>query len=294
VTQLAKRTIVMAEGRVVADGPTDEVVSRRDLLRRYGLRRPSDEIQDDWMTLLSPNHQPPGPPIIELSHVEAGYGRTAVLRDLNLTLYQGELAAIVGDNGAGKSTLARLLAGVIKPRKGEVRLGNGHRLADKGDIGLLFQNPMHQLFCETVDEEISFGPRNFGCYDPAKLNPVLDATQLTSLSQCSVHRLSAGQQQRTALAAVLALEPRLVILDEPTMGQDWGHLSQFMDFLSELNRTGTTILLITHDYKLVHRYARRILLLRDGHIVADGSPAGVDLGTKGETKYDSQFVSWSI
>jgi energy-coupling factor transport system ATP-binding protein len=293
VTQLAGRAIIMAQGRVVADGSTDKVFGQHELLRRYGLRRPSEEIQDDWTALLGPNSEPPGPPAIELHDVEAGYGRTSVLRDLNLTLYEGELAAIVGDNGAGKSTLARLLAGVIKPRKGEFRLGAGNGLTGKGDIGLLFQDPLHQLFCETVEEEISFGPRNFGRFDSTKLNPVLDATQLGPLQKRAVHRLSAGQQQRTALAAVLALEPRLVILDEPTMGQDWGHLSRFMDFLRELNRIGTTILLITHDYKLVHRYARRILLLRDGHIVADGSPAGVDVNKRGDTKFDSQFVSWS-
>ena len=294
VTQLAGRAVVMAQGRVVADGSTDEVFGSHELLRRYGLRRPAEEIQDDWTALLGPNREPPGPPIIELHNVEAGYGRTSVLRNLNLTLRGGEFAAIVGDNGAGKSTLARLLAGVIKPRKGEVRLGNGNGLTDKGDIGLLFQDPLHQLFCETVEEEISFGPRNFGRFDSTKLNPVLDATQLAPLREFAVHSLSAGQQQRTALAAVLALEPRMVILDEPTMGQDWGHLSRFMDFLSELNKIGTTILLITHDYKLVHRYARRILLLRDGHIAADGSPAGVSVNTRGVAKYDSQFVSWSI
>jgi energy-coupling factor transporter ATP-binding protein EcfA2 len=294
VAHLTRRAVVMARGRVVADGPTGDVLSRRELLRTYGLRRPSDEIQDDWMELLGPNSDPPGPPIIELHDVQAGYGRTTVLRDLNLMLYEGELAAVVGDNGAGKTTLARLLAGVIRARKGDVRLGNGNRLNDKGDIGLLFQNPLDQLFCETVDEEIGFGPRNFGCFDPIRLNPILDAAQLASLRRFSVQSLSAGEQQRTALAAVLALEPRLVILDEPTMGQDWGHLSRFMDFLSELNRTGTTFLLITHDYRLVHRYARRILLLRHGRIVADGSPAGIETNTRGDLKYDSQFVSWSI
>jgi energy-coupling factor transporter ATP-binding protein EcfA2 len=222
--------------------------------------------------------------------VEAGYGRKTVLKDLDLTLHAGEFAAIVGDNGAGKSTLARLLAGVIKPRKGKIRLGNGDRLAQNGDIGLLFQNPLHQLFCETVDEEVEFGPRSFGRFDPDRLSPILEATRLASLRERSVHSLSSGQQQRTALAAVLALEPRLVILDEPTMGQDWDHLSRFMDFLSELNRSGITILLITHDYKLVHRYAHRILLLRDGRIVADGSPAGAGVKTRGESKYISQFV----
>ncbi len=290
VTQLARRAVVLAEGQIVADGPTDEVFGRRELLSRYGLRRPADAVQDDWKALLAPNRKPAGPPIIELQNIEAGYGRTTVLQDLCLTLYEGEFAAVVGDNGAGKSTMARLLAGLIKPRKGALRLGNGNRIEQRSDIGLLFQNPLHQLFCETVDEEVGFGPRNFGRFDREKLTPILDATQLAPYRARSVHSLSSGQQQRTALAAVLALEPRLVILDEPTMGQDWGHLSRFMDFLGALNRLGTTILLITHDYKLVHRYVQRILLLRDGHIVADGSPAGAGVDTRGDEKFDSQFV----
>lgn len=274
VARLAQRTVLMDQGQIVADGPTRVIFGQHELLRRLGLRRPTAELQDDWTALLIPDGQPPGPPIVELRDVEAGYGSKMVLRGLDLALYAGEFAALVGDNGAGKSTLARLLAGLLKPRRGEVRLGNSRRLIPGRDVGLLFQNPLHQLFCDTVDEEVSFGPRNFGCFDLAGLESVLKATDLAPLRQRPVHGLSSGQQQRTALAAVLALQPRLVILDEPTMGQDWRHLSTFMDFLVELNRTGCTILLITHDYKLVHRYARRILLLRDGRIVADGAPAG--------------------
>jgi energy-coupling factor transporter ATP-binding protein EcfA2 len=272
VARLARRTVIMDRGRIVADGPTQAIFDQRQLLRRFGLRRPSDEVQDDWTALLKPNGRPSGPPIVELRDVEAGYGSTPVLRSLDLTLHIGEFAALVGDNGAGKSTLARVLAGLLKPRRGEVLLGNGRCLVPGRDVGLLFQNPLHQLFCNTVDEEISFGPNNFGCVDAAGLESLLRATDLNDLKRQPVHALSSGQQQRTALAAVLALRPQLVILDEPTMGQDWRHLSAFMDFLVELNRTGCTILLITHDYKLVHRYARRILLLRDGCIVADGAP----------------------
>ncbi len=272
VARLARRTVVMDRGRIVADGPTQAIFDQRQLLRRFGLRRPSDELQDDWTTLLEPNGRPSGPPIVELRDVEAGYGSTTVLRSLNLTLHIGEFAALVGDNGAGKSTLARVLAGLVKPRHGEVRLGNGRCLVPGRDVGLLFQNPLHQLFCDTVDEEISFGPNNFRCFDPGDLDSVLRATDLTDLRHYPIHGLSSGQQQRTALAAVLSLKPCLIILDEPTMGQDWYHLSTFMDFLVELNQAGCTILLITHDYKLVHRYAQRILLLRDGRIVADGAP----------------------
>jgi energy-coupling factor transporter ATP-binding protein EcfA2 len=272
VTRLASRTVILDQGRVVADGATGDIFDQRELLRHLGLRRPSDELQEDWADLLHPNGRPSAPPIVELRDVEAGYGSTMVLRSLDLTLHAGEFTALVGDNGAGKSTLARVLAGLLKPRQGEVRLGNGQRLAPGCDVGLLFQNPLHQLFCDTVEEEVSFGPSNFGCFETADLESLLRATDLNDLRRQPVHALSSGQQQRTALAAVLALRPQLVILDEPTMGQDWQHLSTFMDFLVELNQAGCTILLITHDYKLVHRYARRILLLRDGRIVADGAP----------------------
>ena len=274
VAHLAERTVILEGGQLVADGPTDEVLAQQPLLRRLGLRRPAEESLDEWSRLLMPNGQPPGPPIVELKGVEAGYGRHTVLRGLDLTLYEGEFAALVGDNGAGKSTLARVLAGLVKPRRGEVRLGNGRRLEAGRDVGLLFQNPLDQLFCDSVGEEVSFGARNLGRYDPAAVEAVMRATDLLPLRDRAVHSLSMGQQQRAALAAILASGPRLVILDEPTMGQDWGHLSAFMDFLLELNRAGCTILLITHDYKLVHRYARRILLLHEGRIVADGVPVG--------------------
>ncbi len=272
VAHLARRTVIMHQGRVVADGPTTAILGRRWLLRRLGLRRPTDELPEDWHALVVPAAPPAGAPLVQLKGVTAGYGRTTVLRGLDLTLYAGELAALVGDNGAGKSTLARVLAGLIRPSRGEVRLGDG--IAAGRGVGLLFQNPLEQLFCDTVEEEVAFGPENLGCSDPAGLATTLEATGLDALRQRPVQALSMGQQQRTALAAVLALKPRLVILDEPTMGQDWGHLSAFMALVVELNRAGCTVLLITHDYKLVHHYARRVLLLRDGRIVADGAPVG--------------------
>jgi energy-coupling factor transport system ATP-binding protein len=125
-----------------------------------------------------------------------------------------------------------------------------------------------------VDEEVAFGPRNFDSFDATTHAETLHHTGLSSLAGRSVYALSCGQQQRTALGAILALRPSLIILDEPTMGQDWGHLSRFMAYVAELNRAGTTVLLITHDYKLVHHYAHRAVLLRDGRIVADGRVEG--------------------
>ncbi len=273
VAQLARRAILMDEGKVVADGTATSVFSDHALLRRLGLRRPAPERQEDWAALLRPNSLHSGVPIVEMEKIEAGYGSQKVLRGLNLSLYPGEFAALVGDNGAGKSTLALVLAGLLKPKRGTVRIGSRGKTTVARQVGLLFQNPVHQLFCDTVEEEVAFGPRNYGCLNPDGLQEIFSAMGLSELRWRRVAALSCGQQQRTALAAALSVQPEVVILDEPTLGQDWRRLSAFMDLLVQLNQSGTTILLITHDYKLVHRYAHRVLLMRDGQIAADGVPA---------------------
>ena len=187
-----------------------------------------------------------------------------MLKGLDLSIRRGELVALVGDNGAGKTTLARLLAGLMKPWQGEVQV--------RGRVGLLFQNPLERLFCDTVEEEMAFGPRNYDLLTPTLLEDTLAIADLKDLRYRRTHALSGGEQQRTALASVLALQPDLLILDEPTMGQDWGHLSAFMDYVVRLNGRGMAILLITHDYRLVYRYAQRVLLLREGRIAIAGSP----------------------
>jgi len=144
--------------------------------------------------------------------------------------------------------------------EGSRRLPLGRR------VGLLFQNPLHQLFCDSVAEEIAFGPRNFAILEEGKLADLTLAAGLSGVRARNPYALSVGQQQRVALASVLSLEPALLVLDEPTMGQDWGSLSRMMDFLSRLNGHGQAILLITHDYKLVCHYAQRILMLEGGKL----------------------------
>jgi len=272
VRRLADRVMVLDEGRNVAAGAFEAVLGDYDLLRRYGLRRPTEDPLMPWTDLLTPNGKPPGDvqPLLEFQHFSAGYNGQAAIHEVNLRFYPGEFAALVGDNGAGKSTLALAAAGLIRPLSGRLLFNNGARPRPGLDIALLFQNPADQLFTDSVDEEIAFGPRNYRCFDPAWHEQTLASNDLLGLRQRRPFSLSVGQQQRTALASCLALRPRLVILDEPTLGQDWRHLQQLMDFLVWLNRRGTAIILITHDYKLVYRYAQRVILMDSGRISLDG------------------------
>ncbi len=273
VAHLASRAVLLEAGRIVADDSCDAILHNRELIRRLGMRRPAPEPVADWQQLLEPNGAPPAEqPLLALREVEARYGHQTVLHGVNLALWPGEFAALVGENGAGKSTLALVAAGLLRPHRGQV-IFRGRRRARLGlDVGLLLQEPLEQLFCDTVEEEIAFGPHNYDCYHPEQHAQTLAECDLTDLRTRPVHALSAGQQQRAALGAVLALRPALLILDEPTLGQDWGHLQRLMDFLARLNRQGTAILMITHDYKLVHRYARRVILLHAGRVLADGRP----------------------
>ena len=269
--RLADRMLVMDGGRIVADDTPQRLLSRKGFLAELGVRYPWHVLQDDWSAVLpgglAPRLRDDGqPPLVELKGLQAGYGRHAVLKGLDLAIPRGEFVALVGDNGAGKTTVAKVLAGLLKPQRGKVTWNGDAR------VGLLLQNPLSQLFCDSVEEEVAFGPRNFGHLSGELLDEVLEATALQPLRARCPYALSSGQQQRTALAATLSLRPELLILDEPTMGQDWRHLSGFMDFLRQLNAQGTTLLLITHDYKLICRYAQRIVVLQDGRIVADGAP----------------------
>ncbi len=244
----ADRLVWLADGQVVADGPPARVLAwvRPPLPSRLSAPSPS-----------------PGLPLVALRGVTVGYdGQGVVLRDCSFTLHQGEFAALVGPNGAGKTTLARVLAGLLRPRRGRVVW----HVARQPRVGFLQQSPLHQLVCDTVEEEVRFGPRNLGMKGEAETERLLAEADLLELRHRPTHALSVGQQQRLALAATLSLHPALLILDEPTTGQDPEHLARLMDFVAELNRAGQTVLLITHDQGLVERYTGRVWRLQDGQI----------------------------
>jgi cobalt/nickel transport system ATP-binding protein len=139
-------------------------------------------------------------------------------------------------------------------------------------VGILLQEPREQVFCESVEAEVAFGPKNLRRTDRVLLDRLLAAADLDALRGRPLHTLSSGQLHRTTLAAVLALQPRLLILDEPTVGQDWRHLEQLMTVVDSLRAAGSAVLLISHDFKLIHRYATRVVLLRRGRVTAQGVP----------------------
>jgi energy-coupling factor transport system ATP-binding protein len=244
---LADRLVWLADGRVVADGLPEEQLARILPVMRCD----------------RPKHPQRGAPLVSLSKVAAGYNGRKVLRDCSLTLYRGDFAALIGSNGAGKTTVARVLSRLLKPRGGRViwHTDGAHR-----GVGFVQQSALHQLVCDTVGEEVWFGPRNLGRDGRDDLAGMLGQMGLHGLSQRRTQALSVGQQQRTAVAATLSLNPSLLILDEPTVGQDQQHLMRVMDLVSELNQAGQTVLLITHDRLLVQCYARRVWLLRKGAV----------------------------
>lgn len=275
---LADRVLIMKAGRLVVDGPPQQILGQKRLLSQLGIRYPLSPLGKGlgYSALLPvglASHPKDQDPLVELVDVEFGYGSGSLLQGLNMAIYPGELVGLWGDNGTGKSTIAKIIAGLLKPQKGRVSWSDGARNLKLGRrVGLLLQAPLLQLFTNTVADEVAFGPRNFRLFSDKRHQEVLEATGLVALQERDPYTLSSGEQQRTALAAVLSLQPQILILDEPTLGQDWGHLSRFMDFLVALNKRGQTVLLITHDYKLLCRYAQRILLLEKGCIVADDIP----------------------
>jgi len=169
--------------------------------------------------------------------------------------------------------LARVLAGMLRPQRGRVLWNRSlNKLPLGRRVGFLFQNAACQLLMDTVAEEVSFAPKNLGLDVELCSRLALSSTGLMGLRRRSSSSLSLGEQQRTVLAAVLAADPVLLILDEPTIGQDWSHLQRLMEYLRRLNRNGVAVLLITHDDKLVCRFAKRIICLEEGRLSADGFP----------------------
>jgi len=225
-----------------------------------------------------------GEPCFELENVVFAYetdrGPKRAVDEVSLTIRTGEVVALVGHNGSGKTTLAKHLNGLHAPDAGHVRY-DGREVTDYSmsaigrDVGYVFQNPDHQLFADTVREEVEFGPQNFGISGEAldqRVSQALETVELTDLADADPFALSRGQRQRVALAGILATDPAVIVFDEPTTGLDATQRDQFMRLVAELNRTtGLTVVAITHSMETVARYAPRTVVLEDGQVAYDGS-----------------------
>lgn len=200
------------------------------------------------------------------------------LNGVSLTIQNREFLAIMGKNGAGKTTLVKHFNGLLKPSKGEVVVeGVNTREVSIAElsrnVGFVFQNADHQLFCETVEEEVGFALRNFGFDESTITRRVVWALNLLDLKQyrqSSPFILSGGERKRVALASVLAWDPEIIILDEPTIGQDYKQKEKLRQFIIQLNTQGKTVIIVTHDIEFVADCAPRVVLMTLGNIIADG------------------------
>jgi energy-coupling factor transporter ATP-binding protein EcfA2 len=230
---------------------------------------------------------------IRVERVSFSYTRERrALDEVSLLIRRGELVAFIGRNGSGKTTLVKHFNGSLRParrdpvsrvlvydaggRAYDTRATPMHILARI--VGYVFQNPDRQTFMDTVWAELSFGLRNIGLPpDEAaiRIDQMLSRVALKGTESRNPFRLSRGQRQRVALAAILVMEPDILIVDEPTTGQDRREARHILDILKDYQRSGRTVLVVTHDMALVAEYADRVIVMRDGRPVADGPPQAV-------------------
>jgi energy-coupling factor transporter ATP-binding protein EcfA2 len=234
------------------------------------------------------------PPLaIRAARVSFSYtGEREVLNQVSLVIRRGEFVAFIGRNGSGKTTLVKHFNGSLRParhdpvsrvlvydaegRAYDTRSTPVHVLARL--VGYVFQNPDRQTFMDSVQAELSFGPRNIGLppqETARRIERVLERVALRGLEARNPFRLSRGQRQRVALAAILVMEPDILIVDEPTTGQDRRESRAVLDILKDYNRSGRTVLIVTHDMALVAEYANRVVVMRDGRPIADADPRAV-------------------
>ena len=204
--------------------------------------------------------------------------------NVDFTAYRGEIHALLGENGAGKSTLSNLICGFIHPDHGKILL-NGSDIADKSikergeAIGLVMQNPNQMISKPMIFDEVALGLRVRGVPEEEVKERVYDKLKICGLypfRNWPVSALSFGQKKRVTIASILVMNPEILILDEPTAGQDYRHYTEIMEFLKHLNETlGITIIMITHDMHLMLEYTDRAIVIADGELIADDKPARV-------------------
>jgi energy-coupling factor transport system ATP-binding protein len=235
--------------------------------------------------------------MIEVEGVHFSYPNgVEALKGVSLIIKNGEFVAIMGQNGAGKTTLVKHFNGLLKPSEGIVRVDGVETTktsvaALSRNAGFVFQNPDHQLFSETVEEEIAFALKNFGFDEETIEKRITWALNLLGLEQyrkTSPFLLSGGERKRVALASVLAWNPNMLILDEPTIGQDYQQKEKLRQFIVQMQAQGKTVVIVTHDVEFVAECNPRVVLMKEGAIVADGE--GREILTTPEVLAQSSIV----
>lgn len=304
------RIIVMQEGQIISDSTPQKLLTS-DTLAQMGIREPLYISAMRYAGLDLANFHPIDSlanldlaiqkgkfqnwqkaqsqkilsqqtnPLLELENVSCGYDQKLILKNLSMSIHQGEMVAIVGENGAGKSTLIKLICGFIPLQNGRMQFkGNDltkDSIKERADkIGYVMQNPNQMISQNIVFDEVALGLKLRGVDQETiqqKVHEVLKICGLFPFRNWPIQALSYGQKKRVTIASMLALEPEILILDEPTAGQDLAHYTQMMDFLEQLNRQGVTIILVTHDMHLMLEYTTRSLVMVDGQVIADLTPA---------------------
>lgn len=308
------RIVLMAEGRIVQIGTPDEMLAS-SVMQQHGLREPlyvsalkyagyacKPEDKPSSLLAISNNdeareclsnwvagegdatRQTERTSMLEMDNVRFSYdGEREVIRGVSLTIGAGERIALLGNNGAGKSTLSHLLTGIAAPTAGTIKL-NGEDIRSwsirkrGGHIGYVMQNPNHMITQPMIREEVAFGLRMRGMKEEevmARVEETLRICGLYGYREWPVSALSYGQKKRVTIASILAMKPSLMILDEPTAGQDHKHYTEFMSFISELAESGMSFLFITHDMHLALEYTERAAVLCNGELIAIGDTAHV-------------------
>ena len=308
------RIVLVNDGTILADLRPDELLSG-SLLAENGIREPlyvtalryagveltpdkhpahvdSLVLDDtdtqklrDWFTARPrPAAPPEREPLLEVKGLSFGYQKgQQTLRDVSFSIGKGEMVSIVGRNGAGKSTLSKLICGFETPDAGEIFL-NGKPLAEENirrraqHIGYVMQNPNQMISKTMIYEEVALGLQRSGLTEEQireKVEATLRVCGLYPFRNWPISALSFGQKKRVTIASVLVLDPELILLDEPTAGQDFRHYTDIMEFLRGLNARGVTVVMITHDMHLMLEYTRRALVFCDGRLIADRTAAAV-------------------
>ncbi len=221
--------------------------------------------------------------MLEVQNIKYSYNKDyQALKGVSLKVEKGEMVALLGKNGAGKSTLFLHLNGIYEPDEGQVFIDGEELKYDKKSllkfrqkVGIVFQNPDDQIFAPTVEEDVAFGPLNLKLpmeEVQKRVTESLARVGMSGFEKKAPHHLSGGQKKRVAIAGILAMKPEIMVLDEPTAGLDPQGVRSLSKLLKELNEEGITIIISTHEVDLVPNYAKRVFVLVDGLLIAEGTP----------------------